>query len=68
MKKEIQIIKFYAFGANGHTDPRKRQGSNIKCSDCSKKFSFWDDLQISASDEKMKCANCKRIEIDLIRK
>jgi hypothetical protein len=32
------------------------------------KYLEWDDLQISASDEKMKYANCKGIEIDLIRK
>lgn len=61
-------IKFYAFGANGNSDPRYREGSNIICSDCGKKFSFWDDLQISVSDEKTKCAECKDITIDLIRK
>jgi DNA-directed RNA polymerase subunit RPC12/RpoP len=61
-------IKFYCFGANGTIDPRLREGCGGKCSDCGKKFSYWDDLQLSPTDEKIKCANCKGIEIDLIKK
>lgn len=64
----MKTVKFYAFGANGSSDPRDTEGSNIICTDCGKKFSFWDDLQVSATDTKLKCANCKGIEIDLIRK
>ena len=48
--------------------PRLREGCGGKCSDCGKIFSYWDDLQLSFYDEKLKCANCKGIEIDLIKK
>jgi hypothetical protein len=57
MKSKI----YCCFGANGETDPRQRKGSNVLCSDCGKKFSFWDDLNIGAFDEKSKCAKCKGI-------
>ena len=61
-------IKFYTYGANGESDPRDREGSDTKCSDCGKKFSFWDDLQRSVKDEKIKCAECKGITIEIIKK
>lgn len=61
-------IKYHAFGANGNSDPRLRKGSNVMCSNCGEKFSFWDDLQVSPSDKKIKCAKCKGIMIDLIKK
>jgi DNA-directed RNA polymerase subunit RPC12/RpoP len=65
MDKKFKI-KFYAYGANGTTDPRYREGCGGKCSDCGKQFSYWDDLQLNFNDEKLKCAACKGIEIDLI--
>jgi hypothetical protein len=67
MDKKVKI-KFYAFGANGTTDPRDREGCGGKCSDCGKQFSYWDDLNLSANDKELKCAACKGIEIDLITK
>ena len=63
----MKTVKFY-FGANGYTDPRHIEGSNNKCDDCNKRFSYWDDINKSPDDEKLKCANCKGIKIDLIRK
>lgn len=68
MAEKETKVKFYLYGANGTVDPRRREGSNQICSECGKKFSFWDDLQLSPTDEKLKCANCKGIEIDLITK
>lgn len=65
MYKKVKI-KFYAYGANGTTDPRYREGCGGKCSDCGKQFSYWDDLNLRIYDEKLKCAYCKGIEIDLI--
>lgn len=62
----MKTVKFYAFGANGNSDPRHREGSNTTCSNCSNKFSFWDDINLSPNDKKLKCANCKGIIIDLI--
>jgi DNA-directed RNA polymerase subunit RPC12/RpoP len=61
--------KFYSFGNNGCSDPRQRDWKgNTKCSECGKKFSFWDVLNLSPTDEKYKCAKCKGVKIDLIRK
>ena len=57
MKSKI----YYCFGANGETDPRQRKGSNVVCSVCGNKFSFWDDLNVGAYDEKLKCAKCQDI-------
>jgi hypothetical protein len=65
---KIKTVKFYAFGANGTTDPRHREGSGQKCAYCGHTFSFWDDLQISSTDRALKCATCKKIRIELIRK
>lgn len=61
-------IKYRNFGANGNLDPRHREGSNIICSGCGKNFSFWDNLQMSPCDEKVKCTKCKGIVIYLVQK
>lgn len=63
MKQKI----YYSFGANGESDPRERQGSNVLCSECGKKFSFWDNLNVGAYDKKLKCAECKGIVLNLIK-
>ncbi len=76
VKKEPKIVKlektiiveFHAFGANGTKDPRHREGSGQKCAYCGHEFSFWDDLQVCATDRDLKCASCKNIRIVLIRK
>lgn len=61
-------IEYFAFGANGTTDPRFRDGSNKICSECGEKFSYWDDLNIHLRDETVKCASCKNIMIVIVRK
>lgn len=68
MKQSRKEVKYLAYGANGSTDPRFRDGSNKICSECNEKFSFWDDLNINATDETLKCASCKNIMIVIIRK
>lgn len=62
----MKTVKFYAYGANGSTDPRQREGSGEKCAHCGHEFSFWDDLQRSPTDIALKCATCKKIRIALI--
>ena len=65
--EKIKIVKFYAFGVNGTKDPRHREGSGQKCAYCGHGFSFWDDLQLCATDRDLKCASCKNIRIVLIK-
>jgi len=62
----MRVVKFNAYGANGTTDPRKRDGGGAICSSCLKQFSYWDILQMSPSDLDVKCAECKGIQIELI--
>jgi len=64
----MKIVKLFRFGANGYTDPRDVFVSKFICDSCSKMFSYWDDINLSPNDEKPKCANCKGIQIELIRK
>lgn len=66
--KKFKTIQFYCFSANGSIDPRHRQGSGKKCAYCGQNFSYWDDLQLCPTDIDLKCAVCKDIRIQLIRK
>jgi DNA-directed RNA polymerase subunit RPC12/RpoP len=68
MTEKQTKVKFYLYGANGTVDPRHREGSGQKCAYCGHEFSYWDDLQISPNDRALKCASCKNIRIQLIRK